>query len=69
MDGAFRAVFGCHVCRSEGGAPGAAEEEADEEEPEWELPEHLREYEGDPTDRKAMLSFRQAQQAARQARS
>lgn len=54
------------LLREEAGAPAAAEEEAEEEEPDWELPEHLSEYDGDPTDRKAMLSFRQAQQAARQ---
>ena len=56
------------ACRLEGATPAPAEEEAEEEEPEWELPEELREYLGDPADRKAMLSFRQAQAAARQAR-
>ena len=57
----------CVLLREEAGAPAKAEEEEpEEEEPEWQLPEHLREYDGDPTDRKAMLSFRQAQQAARQ---
>lgn len=54
------------MLRSEEAVAPAAAEEVEEEEPEWELPEHLREYDGDPTDRKAMLSFRQAQQAARQ---
>jgi hypothetical protein len=54
--------------RADAATPAPAEEEAEEEEPEWELPEELREYAGDPADRKAMLSFRQAQAAARQAR-
>lgn len=35
-------------------------------EPSWELPEELREYVGDPDDRKAMVVFKQQQSAARQ---
>jgi hypothetical protein len=46
------------------GAPG--EEEEDEEEPSWELPEDLLEFRGDEEDKKALVTFRQAQQAARQ---
>ena len=64
--GAGWRVRACVLRREEAGAPAAAEDEVEEEEPDWELPEHLREYDGDPADRKAMLSFRQAQQAARQ---
>lgn len=33
-------------------------------EPDWDLPEELREFGGDPSDRKALLAFRQDQQAA-----
>lgn len=33
------------------------------EDPSFELPEHLKEYSGDPDDKKALIQFRQAQQA------
>ncbi|KAK9806531.1 hypothetical protein WJX73_007900 [Symbiochloris irregularis] len=48
--------------------PGTADLDGDEseEEPEWELPEGMREWQGDPSDRKGKLLFRQAQQTARQ---
>lgn len=42
------------------------EEEAEEIEPSWELPAELQNYQGDPDDRKSMLTFRQTQQSARQ---
>ena len=42
------------------------EEDEEEVEPSWELPEDMREWTGDATDRKGMLLFRQAQQTARQ---
>lgn len=44
------------------------EEAAEEVEPSWELAEELREYRGEPDDRKSMLAFRQKQQSARQVR-
>ena len=46
-------------------ADGAADSEAgydSEEEPSWELPDELQEYDGDPADRKTIVAFRQAQQ-------
>jgi hypothetical protein len=45
---------------------GAAGEGEDEEEPSWDLPEDLLEFRGDEEDKKALVTFRQAQQAARQ---
>lgn len=48
--------------------PGTAEDDESEEEPEWELPEDMREWQGDHSDRKGKLLFRQAQQTARQVR-
>ncbi|BDA46316.1 probable Bromodomain adjacent to zinc finger domain protein 1A at N-terminal half [Coccomyxa sp. Obi] len=50
-----------------GSVVGADESGGDAGEPQWELPEDLQEYRGDPGDRKALLAFRQEQHAARQA--
>ena len=41
---------------------GRAQETESEEEPSWELSEDLREFTGDPGDRKAQLLFKQLQQ-------
>ncbi len=49
-----------------GSEAGADESGGDAGEPQWELPEDLQEYRGDPGDRKALLAFRQEQHAARQ---
>ena len=49
-----------------GSEAGADESGGDAVEPQWELPEDLQEYRGDPGDRKALLAFRQEQHAARQ---
>lgn len=46
----------------------SVEDEQEPEEPSWELAPEVADYKGDPTDRKALLQFRQAQQAARQVR-
>jgi hypothetical protein len=55
------------LSRTRSGSEAPAEDSGvDEAEPDFELPEELHEYTGDPTDRKALLIFRQAQQAARQ---
>lgn len=60
-------IGGCLLSRAGKGAPALAEEDSDEEEePAFELPEELKEWSGDPSDRKGMLLFRQEQQAARQ---
>ena len=62
-----------HLCRPEEvagiGADAAAVEEAEEEEPSWELPDELQEFRGDADDRKGMLAFRQKQQSARQVKA
>ena len=42
---------------------GHVQETESEEEPSWELSEDLREFTGDPGDRKAQLLFKQLQQA------
>ena len=39
----------------------------EEEEPSWELPPELREFTGDPGDRRAAMAFTRAQNAARKA--
>ena len=55
-------IYRGFLCRV---ADGAADSEAgydSEEEPSWELPDELQEYDGDPADRKTMVAFRQAQQ-------
>ena len=58
--------------RKESGSRDGSQAQEEEQEPEeaeavWELPPHLLEYQGDFTDRKAMLTFRQEQQqSARQ---
>lgn len=57
----------CRLMRTRSSSEAPAEDSGPEEaEPDFELAEDLREYMGDPTDRKAMLTFRQAQQTARQ---
>jgi hypothetical protein len=43
-------------------AAGVVQETESEEEPSWELSEDLREFTGDPSDRKAQLLFKQLQQ-------
>ena len=48
------------------GAVAVPEEDAEEVEPSWELPEELQEFKGDADDRKGMLAFRQKQQSGRQ---
>jgi hypothetical protein len=55
-------VLGCNRIAQE-----AVEEAAPvpEEEPSWELPLELKEYQGEADDRKSLLAFRQNQQAAR----
>ncbi len=51
------------------GESGVKIEEAgppkEEEEPSWELPPELREFSGDPGDRRAAMAFTRAQNAAR----
>lgn len=48
-----------------GAAAHDVDSEDDEQEPSWELPDELAEYTGNPTDRKALNAFRQAQTSAR----
>ena len=50
----------CYACRADN------DDLAEEEEPSWELPPDLKDYLGDPSDRKGMLTWRQRQQSARQ---
>ena len=54
--------------RSRPAREGADTPDDEEEEPSWDLPAELQEFQGDPTDRKGMLTFRQTQQAARKVR-
>lgn len=60
-------VTGAESCRAAGeGGGDVIMEEEEEEEPSWELPPELQEFQGDSSDRKLLLAFRQKQQAARQ---
>ena len=52
------------MCR----ALAEVDSDAEEEEPSWELPPEMREYLGDPSDRKGQLLWRQRQTKARQVR-
>lgn len=49
------------VLRSNSRAGSTGVGEAEEEEPDWDLPPDLQEYSGNPADRKAQMAFKQAQ--------
>ncbi|GIM09378.1 hypothetical protein Vretimale_13247, partial [Volvox reticuliferus] len=71
LSGAAAAAAAAHVAAAAaagaGGEEGGGDEdEEDPHEPSWELPEDLREFNGDPTDRRAVASFRTRLQAAKQ---